>query len=78
LVSGCYGTWDAKKGFNKLTNFRMEPVSFISSRKFLLKGNLWDLLFLDGRTARVFVPESQQSSPLKFKHFFDTQHVQIR
>ena len=59
LVGGCYGIWDSKKGFSKLTNFRMEPVGFISSKKFILKGNLWDLVFLDGMCARIFVPENQ-------------------
>ena len=38
LVGGCYGTWSAKRGFNRLTNFRMEPLGFLSSKKFLLKG----------------------------------------
>ena len=78
LVGGCYGVWESKKGFLKLTNFRMEPVGFISSKKFILKGNLWDLIFLDGTSARIFVPENQQSHPQKFKYFFDTEHVEIR
>ena len=26
LVGGCYGVWESKKGFLKLTNFHMEPV----------------------------------------------------
>ena len=78
LVGGCYGIWDSKKGFSKLTNFCMESVGFISSKKFILKGNLWNLVFLDGMCARIFFPEKQQSHPQKFKYFFDTQHVQIR
>ena len=56
----------------------MEPVGFISSKKFILKGNLWDLSFVSGDRARIFVPENQQSQPQKFKYFFDTQHVEIR
>ena len=78
LVGGFYGVWESKKGFLKLTNFQMEPDGIISSKKFILKGNLWDLIFLDGTSARIFVPENQQSHPQKFKYFFDTQHVQIR
>ena len=46
LVGGCYGTWDSKAGFNGLTNFRMEPAGFISSKKFILKGNLARFDFL--------------------------------
>ena len=59
-VNGCYGTWDAKNGFARLRKFNMDPAGFISSKKFLLKGNLWDLLFLDSRNARIFVQENQQ------------------
>ena len=78
LIQGCYGTWDAKKGFLKLTNFCMEPVGFISSKKFILKGNIWDLKFTNGENARIFVPENQQHQPQKFKYFFDAQYVEIR
>ena len=39
LVGGCYGTWDSKRGFQRLTNFRMEPGGFISSKKYILKGD---------------------------------------
>ena len=46
--------------------------------KHVLSGNLWDLTFLDGEKARIFVPKSQPSHPQKFKYFFDTQRVQIR
>ena len=77
-INGCYGTWDAKNGFVLLTKFKMDPAGFISSKKFLLKGNLWDLLFLDSRKARIFVQENQQYYPMRFKHFFDSEHVQIR
>ena len=38
LVGGCYGTWSGKRGFSRLTNFRMEPLGFLSSKRFLLKG----------------------------------------
>ena len=78
LIQGCYGTWDHKRGFARLTNFYMEPVGFISSKKFILKGNLWDLAFISGERARIFVPEGQQSRPQKFKFFFDAQYVDIR
>ena len=78
LVQGCYGVWDSKRGFSRLTNFFMEPVGFISSKRFILKGNLWDLVFVSGEKARIFVPEGQQSQPQKFKYFFDAQYVDIR
>lgn len=35
-------------------------------------------MFLDETEAQIFVPESQQGNPQRFKHFFDTQHVDIR
>ena len=38
LVQGFYGVWDNKRGFSRLTNFFMEPVGFISSKRLILKG----------------------------------------
>ena len=67
LILGCYGVLDSRKGFIKLTNFYMEPVGFISSKRFILKGNLWDLTFLSGEKARIFVPEGQQAHSQKLK-----------
>ena len=78
FILGCYGVWDSGKGFLKLTNFYMEPVGFISSKRFILKGNLWDFTFISGEKARIFVPEGQQAHIQKFKFYFDAQHVDIR
>ena len=78
IVQGCYGVWDSRRGFCRLTNFFMEPVGFISSKRYILKGNLWDLVFVSGEKARIFVPEGQQSQPQKFEYFFDAQYVDIR
>ena len=75
---GCYGVWDSRKGFLKLTNFCMEPVGFISSKRFILKGNLWDITFISGEKARIFVPEGQQANGQRFKYYFDAQYVDIR
>ena len=71
LILGCYGVWESHKGY-------MEPVGFISSKGFILKGNLWDLTFISGEKARFFVPEGQQAHSQKFKFYFDAQHVDIR
>ena len=77
-MQGCYAVWDPKRGFLRLTNFQMEPVGFICSKKFLLKGNIWDLSFVSGERAKIFVPEREQAIPQKFKYFFDAQYVDIR
>ena len=52
LVGGCYGVWESNKGFLKLTNFRMEPVGFIRSKKFILF--IFDELFGSEGKMQVF------------------------
>ena len=55
----------------------MEPIGFISSKRFILKGNLWDITFISGEKARIFVPEGQQANGQRFKYYFDAQYVDI-